>query len=468
MLNVSREEITEGSLVRALLLLSAPLIMQSLVQVVQQIADIFWLGRLGENSVAAVGINFPLTSLLFSVFMISFVGTQVLVSQHVGADEQSLARRAAFHGISLGLAFGISLTALVFVFGRSFIDLFGAEPDVASQAFTYLLVFSLGFSFIGMSDSIEAGFIGWGDSRAALYINAMAVVVNVILDPILIFGTGIPNFHGWNIAGAALASAIGYGCSFLLGLGMMIRGRNGYTLTRESMVVRVEKYRELLDIGIPMFGQQAAGQAVRVLIIGVVTAVGGPAAVSAYTIGATISSIAFIPAGSFKRAAQSIIGQNIGAENPMRANRTTWVGVAVSVVGLSIIGVIQWFIPGLLTNLFVPDISPAAYQLTVDYLRILVFGYWAIGAMNLFSAGFNGIRETKTTMIADMIKYWVIRLPIAAIGVFWLHYDVHAVFWAVTISNCVAAVGFGAYYYYRTTDGMTQRAVRDISGTVDD
>ncbi len=468
MLDVSRDEITEGSLARALLLLAAPLVMQGFVQVAQQVVDIFWLGRLGETAVAAVGIDVPLTSFLFSAFSITLVGTQVLVSQRLGADEPSRARRAAFHGMSLGLAFGIVLTLLMFLFGRNILGLFSGNPAVMSNALTYLLVFSLAFPLVGVGDAVEMGFVGWGDSRAALYINVMAVVVNIILDPILIFGAGIPGFDGWKIAGAAAASVLGYGCSMLLGLGMMVRGRNGYTLTQESMVVRLNDYRELFEIGLPMFGQRAAAQSVRVLIIGVVTAAGGPAAVSAYTIGASIASIAFIPAGGLKQAAQSIIGQNIGAENPMRANRTTWVGVAVSMVGLSIIGAVQWLIPGVLTNLFVPDISPTAFGLTVDYLRILAYGYWGIGAMYLFSAGFNGIRETKTTMMADMLKYWAIRLPIAAVGVLWLHYDVHAVFWAVTISNCVAAVGFGAYYYYRTNGGMTQRAVRDIGSSVDD
>ncbi len=186
------------------------------------------------------------------------------------------------------------------------------------------------------------------------------------------------------------------------------------------MTIRLNDYRELLDIGLPMFGQHAAGQSVRVLIIGVVTAAGGPAAVSAYTIGASVASIAFIPAGGLKRAAQSVIGQNIGAENPMRASRTTWVGVAIAAVGLTVIGVIQWFIPGVLTNAFVPDVSQATYDLTVDYLRILAYGYWGIGVMYLIGAGFNGASRTKTTMVADMVKYWVIRLPIAAVGVFWL------------------------------------------------
>ncbi|WP_026177816.1 MATE family efflux transporter [Haladaptatus paucihalophilus] len=468
MLDVSRDEITNGSLVRALVLLAVPLVAQNLVQVAQQIVDIFWLGRLGETAVAAVGVNIPLTSLIFSVFMITVTGTQVLVSQRVGADELSRARRAVFHGMSLAFALGITMTVLVFVFGRDIIALFGAESAVASAAVTYLVTYSLGFPILGMGDAIEMGFVGWGDSRAALYINVVAVGINIVLDPILIFGLGIPGFEGFGIAGAALATILGYGCSSLFGLGMMIRGRDGFTLTREAMTFRLSDFRELFDIGFPMFGQRAAAQSVRVLIIAVVTAAGGPAAVSAYTIGASVASIAFIPASGLQSAAQSVIGQNIGAENPMRASRTTWVGVAIAAVGLSVIGVIQWFIPGMLTNLFVPNVSQATYDLTVDYLRILAYGYWGIGVMYLLGAGFNGASRTKTTMVADMVKYWGIRLPIAAVGVLWLGYDVHAVFWAVTLSNCVAAVGFGIYYYFQVSDGMTRRASRSANSSVDD
>lgn len=468
MLDVSRDEIVDGSLFRALVLLAAPLVVQNLVQVAQQVVDIFWLGRLGETAVAAVGINIPLTSLIFAIFMITQVGTQVLVSQRIGADDAAGARRAVFHGITLAFVLGIVVTATLVVFGRDIIAQFGADPVVASAAVTYLITFGFGFPIMGVGDAIEMGFIGWGDSRAALYINVMAVGINIVLDPILIFGIGIPGFEGFDVAGAALATVLGYSCSSLFALGMMIRGRNGYTLTRESMTIRLNDYRELLDIGLPLFGQRAAAQSVRVLIIGVVTAAGGPAAVSAYTIGASVASIAFIPASGLQQAAQSIIGQNIGAENPLRASRTTWVGVAIAAGGLSIIGAIQWFIPGTLTNLFVPDISPTAFDLTVEYLRILAFGYWGIGMMYLLNAGFNGARRTKTTMLADMLKYWALRLPLAAIGVFWLDYGVRAVFWAVTISNCVAAVAFGVYYYYQVTGGMTHRASRNFNRSVDD
>ncbi|WP_049969169.1 MATE family efflux transporter [Haladaptatus cibarius] len=467
MVDVSREEITDGSLIRSLLLLAAPLVMQNFVQVAQQVVDTFWVGRLGEDAVAAVGLSFPLTAFLFAVLMMTNIGTQVLVSQRVGAEEDSLARRAVFHGVTLAFVLGLALTILVLIFGADAISLFSAEPEVTSLTVIYFTTFSLGLPLVGMGDAIEMGFIGSGDSRAALYINVAAVAINIVLDPILIFGYGIPGFSGFEIAGAALATILGYGISSLLGLGMMLRGRNGFSLTKESMTFEMNDYREIVDIGLPICGQRAAGQSVRLLIVGVVAAAGGSAALAAYTVGARIASVAFIPASGLSQAAQSVIGQNIGAEKPNRARLTTWVGAGIAAVGLTLIGVFQWVAPELLVRTFVPDMTSQGFDLTVEYLRILVYGYWAIGAMYLFNAGFNGARRTKVSLVADLVKYWGLRLPIAAIGVLWLDYGVSAVFWAVTISNCVAAVGAGLYYYYTTHNGMLERAVEVASSPSD-
>ncbi len=467
MLDVSREEITDGSLTRALLLLAAPLVMQNFVQVAQQVVDTFWVGRLGEDAVAAVGLNFPLIGLMFSIFMVTNVGTQVLVSQRVGGDDLPSARRAVFHGITLAFVLSSAITALVLFTASNIISLFSAESAVTTAAVAYLTTYSLGLPLMGMGDAIEMGFIGWGDSRAALYINVTAVAVNVVLDPILIFGYGIPGFSGFEIAGAALATIFGYGISSLLGLGMMLRGRDGFTLTRKSMTFRADDYREIFDIGLPMFGQRVAGQSVRLLIVGVVAAVGGSAALAAYNVGARIASVAFIPASGLSQAAQSIIGQNIGAGKPARARWTTWVGAVIAAAGLTLVGTIQWVAPELLVETFVPGMTAEGFKLTIEYLHILVYGYWAIGAMYLFNAGFNGARRTKVSMVADLLKYWGVRLPIAAIGAIWFSYGIHAIFWAVTISNVVSAIGAGMYYRYSTRNGMLERAVSAATSAAD-
>ena len=486
MLDVSREEITDGSLVRAMLVLAAPLVVQNVVHVIQTIVDTFWVGRIGEDAVAAVGASFPIIALLMSVTAVVFAGTQVLVSQRAGSEDIEGVRRATFHGATIGLVAGTVVTAVVLLGVDTIVEIVLTGDDVAPLAATYIATFVLLFPFLGMSEAIEAGFVGWGDSRAAMYVNILAVAVNILLDPFLIFGfaenplfamlgmTGTQSylfattgFSGFGIAGAAMATAIGYFVGFLLALAMFVQGRDGFTITRDAVAFDVDEYREILDIGLPSGGQTIAAQSVRVLIIAIISAVGASAGLAAYNIGAQIATIAFVPARGLQGAAQSVVGQNLGANKPERAQRATWTGAAIAAVGLTVVGVFQWVAPEFLVNLFVPSMSSDGVAYAVDYLRILVFGYWGIGAIYLFNAGFNGARKTKVSMMADLLKYWAVRLPIAAAGAMWLGYGVRAVFWAVTISNVVGAVGAGLYYYYSTNNGMLRRAADAVSSPAD-
>lgn len=465
MLDVSRDEITDGSLLRSLFALAAPLIVQNLVQVVNQVVDTFWVGRISENALAAVGLNFPVFTLVVSFIGVAFVGTQVLVSQRVGADDLTGARRIAFHGLTLGLVLGTVVGVFVSVTSDSIIALLNPGDSVATLASRYLAIVMLSLPVMGLSDAIEGGFVGWGDSRAALYINVTAVAVNLLLDPVLIFGLG--PFEAMGVTGAAYATVLGYSAGAFLALALLLRGRDGYKLTDRSVTFDLDEYRQILDIGLPSAGQNLARGAVRIIMITIVSTVGGAAAIAAYTLGARVASIAFIPASGLAGAAQSIIGQNLGADSPERASRTTWLGVAIAVTGLTVVGVAQWSIPETLTMLFVPDISADGLKFSIAYLQILAYGYWAIGATYLFNAGFNGARRTRTSMVGTMLQYWLVRLPIAAVGAFVLSAGVSAVFWAVTLSNIVAAVGMGGYYYYSTSDGMLERAAEVASSSAD-
>jgi len=452
------DDLTEGPIGKTLVALALPLVVQNLVQVVQQVVDTFWVGRIGEEAVAAVGLNYPVTAMLTSAaIMAPFVGTQVIVSQRVGAEEYTGARRIAVHGLAFGVALALLVTTVTVVGADRVVSLLGADPTVAPLAATYLATWSLGVPAMAASDVLEGGFVGWGDSRAALYVNVTAVLVNVGLDPVLIFGWGPVDAMG--IRGAALATVVGYAAGLLLALAMALGLRDSFTLTREAVAFDRAEYRELLSVGAPAAGRRIAQDGVRIVVVGLVATVGGAAGLAAYTVGARIASVAFIPAGGLSQAAQSVVGQNLGAELPDRARRTTWVGVAIAAGALSAVGALQWLVPTGLTRLFVPDISPAALSLTVDYLRILAYGYWAIGATYVLRAGFNGARRTRTSMVASLCQYWGVRLPLAVGGVVLLDAGVHAVFWAVTLSNVAVAVGLAAYYRYSTADGMLDRAV---------
>jgi putative MATE family efflux protein len=471
MFDVSTDEITGGSLTRALLLLAAPLLVQNLTQVVQSIVDIFWLGRLGPEAVAAVGLVLP----LFSVFLIlavltPFVGTQILVSQRVGADDPREARRVGAHGVSLGLILGVVFAAVAIVAAPTLVRLLGGGAEVAALATIYFTTYALALPLMCVSDAVEAGFTGWGDSRAPLYVTVVTVGVNVVLDPILIFGTGpLPllgvGIPAMKVQGAALASVLGYASGAALALYFAFGPRNTFSLSLSDFSFDADIVREMADLGVPLTGQRIAKDVVRVVMVGIVATVGGAAALAAFTIGARVASVAFIPASGLGQAAQSIIGQNLGAEKPDRASQATWVGAGLAVVGLTAVGAVQFFAPEAFARLFVPDIGGEALALTVAYLQILALGYWAIGASSLFLAGFNGASQTRTSLLISLAQYWGVRLPVAIVGAYVLGMGPKAAFWAVTLSNVAAALGAGAYYYYSARGGMFDLAAERASGS---
>ncbi|WP_247730568.1 MATE family efflux transporter [Halovivax limisalsi] len=457
MFDVDQEDITGGPIARTLLVLAAPLLVQNVVQVLQQLIDTLWLGRYSWKAVAAVGLNFPLVTVLGVVAIGAMVGTQVLVSQRVGADDGAGARRATVNGIGVGVIAGLVAGLATFGLADEIVSIFDTDGSTAEFAAEYLAVYALIFPILAGSDVLEGGFVGWGDTRAALYVNVLAVAVNVVVDPFLIFGWGpVPEL---GVAGAALATGIGYGCGFALALAMFVRGRDGFRLTRDVLVVDRGDVREIVDIGWPTAGQHGVSQSARVAMVWLVAAVGGEPALAAYTVGARVASVAFVPAMGLQKAAQSMVGQNLGAERPNRARRTTWVGVALAAGALTVVGAVQLLFPEPIAAFTVPDATAAEIELAAEYLVILAVGYWAIGATYLLQAGFNGARRTRTSMIASLAQYWLLRLPIALALAYPLGMGIQGIFWAVTVSNVLLAVVLGAYYHYETREGMNQQAV---------
>jgi putative MATE family efflux protein len=480
------EDLTNGPLLRGLLVLSAPLLIQSMVMILQQVIDLFWVGRLSSGAVAAVGLTIPLIALMHAVgTVLPSVGTQVLVSQRIGGENRSGAQRAMFSGLIVGAVIALVLGVVAFLFARPLIGLLlGAQPqavrgDVLHLAVTYFSVIALGLWISAIVDTTESTFLGWGDSRMVFYMGIVALSVGILLDPILIFGFdnsplfgplglmgvqsalfSLTGFGGIGIAGAALANIIGFGTGGLLGLTFVARGRNGGMLSWAAVRINVAEIREVIDIGAPAGGQFAAKQVIELVLVLIAFRVGGAAGVAAYVVGFRVAGVAVIPSLGLGRAARSIVGQNLGAGFTSRARRITWLGAGVAAGTLLVVGAIQWMIPRILVDLFVPTLSSDATTLAVQYLVILAYGYPALGALPLFQAGFDGARRTRTTFVASLFQYWGVRLPIAAVGGLFLAFEMDAIFWAITLSNIIAVIGLAGYYYYSTADGMLDRAVK--------
>lgn len=469
MLDVSSEEITEGNLPRALLLLAVPLVAQSLVRVGEAVIDLFWLGRLSADAVAGVGLAMPVFALVVAlVFFAPTIGAQVVVSQRVGSGDGRAARRAAFNGVLLAGGLAVGGGAIGYVGAEPAIEWLvslspasGGGVDVRRTAVQYLRVLMLGLSLAAISDVVENVYIAHGDSKTSLYMNVVPVAVNVVLDPLLIFGVG--PFPRLEIQGAALATVTSWAAGLAFGVGLIALGRREGLFSRAASRLDVGDVRELLDVGLPTAAQQLARQSARFAVVVVVFFAGGGAGIAAYYLGARVASISFVPAIGFQQAVQSVVGQNLGAGNAGRADRATVLATGIAVGVLAVVGAIQWLVPGGIVAVLAPELDGASAALAVDYLVILAYGYPAIGAAYLLEGGFNGARRTRVSFVATLLQFYAVRLPIAVAGAFYLGYGVHAVFWAVTLSNVLVAVGLAGYYRYSVADGMFDRAVAQVA-----
>ncbi len=481
MLDVSQEEITDGPIGRVLLLLAAPLVAQNLVYVANALIDTFWLGRVSEEAVAAVGLSLPIQSLLGATVVVAAVGTQILVAQRVGADDESGARRLAVNGALVTLAVTVAVAVPVVVFAEELVATLGADPALAATTATYLAIVIAVLPLGAVGDTVENCFTAYGDTRAVLHVSVASVLVNLAAAPVLIFGVGPVPALG--VAGAALGTVLA-GIVGLLHVLAYAGGiyRDTFRLTRDAFVLDPAAVREVVSVGLPLGGQRGVSELVRVLVVGLVAIAGGAAGVAAYTVGARVATLAIVPALGMQQAAQSMIGQNLGADEPDRARRTTTVGTGIVVAAFLALGAVQFLFAGAITDLFAPDLSATGRDLSVLYLQLLAVTYWGLGGTYTLLAGFNGASRTRTSFVADAIKYWGIRFPIAVaavpttatFGAFGvaitpgLGWGVEAVFWAVAISNVVGFLGLGAYFLYATKRGMFEAAAEDASGGADE
>ncbi|PHQ37584.1 MATE family efflux transporter [Halorubrum persicum] len=467
MFDVDREAITGGPVGRVLLLLAAPLVAQNLVYVANALVDTFWLGRVSEDAVAAVGLSLPIQSLLGAAVVVAALGTQILVAQRAGDGDAAGARRVAVTGAAVALAVTGAIAVPVVAYSEELVRLLGADPVLAGTTATYLAIIVAVLPLGAVGDTVENCFTAYGDTRAVLHVSVASVLVNLVAAPVLIFGAGPVPALG--VAGAALATAI----SAVVGLGHVLAyaagiGRDTFRLTREAVAADRSTAREILRVGLPLGGQRGASELVRVLVVGLVAVAGGAAGVAAYTVGARVATLAVVPALGMQQAAQSMIGQNLGADAPERARRTTVVGTGMVVAAFLALGAVQFLFAGAITDFLAPDLTAAGRSLSASYLRILAASYWALGGTYTLLAGFNGASRTRTSLVADLVKYWGVRFPIAVgsvpatatFGAFGvavapgLGWGVEAVFWAVAVSNVVGFCGLGAYFRYTTRRGL--------------
>jgi putative MATE family efflux protein len=425
---------TDGSIDRAIVLLAIPMVLELVLESVFAVVDVFFVSRVGADAVATVGLTEAMMTLIYAVAMGLGMGATATVARRMGEKDPDGAALAAVQAIALGLIVAVPAGLLGFRFARPFLALMGASPDVlAHTSFTAVL---LGFNgVIMMLFLINAVFRGAGDAAIAMRVLWIANAINICLDPCLIFGLG--PFPRLGVTGAAVATTTGRGIGVLVQL---------YYLSRRDGRIAIAPRHLRLDPAVMLNMLRLSGSAVFQMFIGTTSYIGvmriiasfGSVSVAACTIVIRIIMFVLMPSWGLSNAAATLVGQNLGAGQPERAESSAWRACWFNVAVLGVLGVLFVALADVVVGWFThdPDVAPTA----ILGLRIISGGFPFYAAGYVLTQSFNGAGDTWTPTLINVGCFWLFEIPLAYVLGRPFGYGAAGVFWAMAIAFSVMSV----------------------------
>jgi putative MATE family efflux protein len=429
---------TTGSIPRAIVLLAIPMILEMGMESLFTVVDVFWVARLGGLAVAAVGLTDSMFAIVFGLAMGVSVAATATVARRIGEKNPEAASHAAAQAIVLGgliaLAFGIpgGFSA------HALLQAMSGDPALAAYGvgFTRIMLFCL--PSVMMLFLFNAIFRGAGDAAIAMRALWIANAVNLVLDPLFIFGWGpVPAF---GVMGAAMATSTGRGIGALYGLWNLVKGRGEIRLHRRHFHWDAPLLRRMAALAGPAAIQYLVPTASWVVLVRIV-AMFGSSAIAGYTIAIRIIVFSILPAWGLSNAAATLVGQNLGAKQPDRAARSVLLCGAYNMTFLVSLGVVFLAFSTQLIGLFKADAQIQA--VAQSCLRIMSCGYAFYAWGMVLVQSFNGAGDTKTPTRIKFFCYWMFQLPLAWSLAKPLMLGPTGVFAAIPIAEfALAAAGF--------------------------
>ena len=432
---------THGPLARNLFAVAWPVMLSFMLQVCYNLVDAFWLGKLGKSALAAPTITMHVLFIGMSLAMGLGAGGTTLVSQFRGAKRFDEMRHAGGQTALLLSGVGLVVGALGIIFAAPILRLLHTPPDAFGETLAYLRWISGGMPLMFLFFVYQSIHMGMGDSVGPLQINVVSVAINVILDPILIFGFGpIPPM---GVVGAALATVLARSIASGLGIYRLLSGSRGFKLHVADMLPNRRLMTKILRVGAPMSLGQAGTALGFTLLIGIVNTFGS-AVTAAFGVGHRIIHLAMIPAMGLSQANAAAVGQNLGAGRADRSAASTRVALALIGTILLPITAITFFYGAAISRIFISDPEVVSYGR--ELFRITSPSVFAFGFVMVLHGSFTGSGHTVPVMVLNIARLWVLRIPAAYLLSKVLGFGPTGLWWAMFISNTVTAVA-GAIWF---------------------
>jgi len=425
----SSNDLTRGSITKTLFKLAIPIMGTSFVQMAYNMIDMIWVGRLGTEAVAAVGTAGFFTWLGSAFILIPKIGAEVGVAQSVGSNNKKEVDSYIKNSIQIVISLAIVYALVLIVFRNGLVGFFNlGDEKIIQNTITYLIIVSCGFIFYFINPVFTAIFNGYGDSKTPFYINSAGLVINVILDPILIFGLGpIPRLA---VSGAAIATVIAQVIVTLLFVIEVKKRREIFADIHLLQKPDMKHIKRIVRLGFPSAVQSGLFSIIAMVLARII-AHWGSTPIAVQKVGSQIEAISWMTAGGFQTAMSAFTGQNYGANKKERVVKGYMVGIAiVSFIGI-FATILLYFGAGPLFNIFVQE--EEAIQLGIQYLKILAVSQLFMCVEITTAGAFNGLGNTIPPSVVGVL-FNALRIP-AAIWLSSTILGLNGIWWAISISS---------------------------------
>lgn len=431
----NEEDFTTGPVGRALTLLAIPMMLEMAMESIFAVVDIAFVSRLGTDAVAAVGITEALITVLYAIAIGLGMGLTAMVARRIGEKDADAAALVTGQSIWIGALLSIVIGVAGVIYAQDLLELMGASTGVVEQGRGFMAVLLGGSASIIYLFLLNAAFRGAGDATVALRSLWLANGINIVLDPCLIFGLG--PFPEMGVTGAAVATTIGRGIGIVYQLWYMLGARGRIALRPRHMILVPDLIGRLLRISVGGIGQFLIATASWIGVMRIV-ALYGSSAIAAYTIALRMMEFTFLPAWGLGNAAATLVGQNLGASQPDRAEQSAWAAAKYNAAFMTVAGVLMLSFAGTITGLFTSD--PDVLYWGTRCLQILGVGFpmYAIGMVMIQSL--NGAGDTFTPAILNLICFWIVQIPLAYLLATRTGLEPNGAFIAIVVSESLLTI----------------------------
>jgi putative MATE family efflux protein len=437
----TRQDYTQGPVGRAILLLAVPMVLETVMESVFAVVDVFWVSRLGHQAVTTVGLTESMLAIVYTVAVGLSIGATAMVARRIGEKDAEGAARTAVQCVALGLG----VAAVIGVIGATqaprLLALMGAGPEVIETGAAYTRVM-LGANFtVTLLFLMNAIFRGTGDAVIAMRVLWLANGINLVLDPLLIFGIG--PFPELGVQGAAVATNIGRGTAVVVQLALLLRGTGRVNIERRHLRLVPAIMLRLVRLSATGTFQVFIGTASWIGLVRVLAGFGSEV-VAGYTVAIRVIIFALFPSWGMSNAAATMVGQALGARDPARAERAVWIAGRYNVVFLGAAGTLFLIFAPQLIGLFTTD--PEPFRQGVLCLRIISLGFPFYGFGMVLTQSFNGAGDTWTPTYLNMVCFWLVEIPLAFVLAYRTDVGPSGVYIAVAVAFSLLAVVSGLMF----------------------